>query len=76
MYLTKTSQILGKNIDELEDRDYGLGMNLTYKTHAKKVLDERQSEFKNIRTRADELAGGMGNWLNTNIFNTDVWKQP
>jgi hypothetical protein len=76
MYVTKTSQITGKNRDELADSDYGIGLNLTNKTFSQKVLAERQSEFKNIRTRADELAGGMGNWLNTNIFNTDVWTQP
>jgi len=76
MYITKTSQITGKNRNELADSDYGIGLNLTNKTFSQKVLDERQSEFKNIRTRADELAGGPGNWLNTNILNTDVWTQP
>ena len=76
MYITKTSQITGKNRNELADSDFGIGLNLTNKTFSQKVLAERQSEFKNIRTRADELAGGMGNWLNTNIFNTDVWTQP
>ncbi|MBC8295233.1 MAG: hypothetical protein H8E55_05490, partial [Pelagibacterales bacterium] len=73
-YMSNVGKLFNKDPNTLDDSEIYKGFDILSNVFRKKVLTERQDAYKDIATRADPLAGNLGNWLNTNLFNLDVWK--
>jgi len=73
-YMSNVGELFNKDPNTLDNSEIYKGFNILSNVFRKKVLTERQDAYKDIATRADPLAGNLGNWLNTNLFNLDVWK--
>ena len=73
-YMSNVGELFNKDPNTLDNSEIYKGFNILSNIFRKKVLTERQDAYKDIATRADPLAGNLGNWLNTNLFNLDVWK--
>ena len=74
VYKSNVGKLFNKDPNTLDDYELYKGFGVLSNVFRKKVLTERQEAYKDIATRADPLAGNLGNWLNTNLFNLDVWK--
>ena len=73
-YMSNVGKLFNQDPSTLSQENLYKGFDILSNVFRKKVLTERQDAYKDIATRADPLAGNLGNWLNTNIFNLDVWK--
>ena len=73
-YVSNVGKLFNQDPSTLSQENLYKGFDILSNVFRKKVLTERQDKYKDIATRADPLAGNLGNWLNTNLFNLDVWK--
>ena len=73
-YMSNIGKLFNQDPSTLSQENLYKGFDILSNVFRKKVLTERQDAYKDIATRADPLAGNLGNWLNTNLFNLDVWK--
>ena len=73
-YVSNVGELFNQDPATLSQENLYKGFDILSNVFRKKVLTERQDAYKDIATRADPLAGNLGNWLNTNLFNLDVWK--